>query len=350
LTILQIGQRSVGDGRPAFIIAEIGINHNGDINLAHRLIDQAAEAHCDAVKFQNYRTEDFIFDRSLVHKYVSQGIEVSESQFELFKRCELSPSTFAELAEHCKGRGIMFLSTPTSEKGIRELIDLGAPALKNGSDYLVNLPLIRAMGQTGLPCILSTGMGTLDEITEALHAFRDGGGKDVILLVCTSLYPAVATELHLRRIPAMAAKFGVSVGLSDHSEGILAALGAVALGACVVEKHFTLDKRMPGPDHRFSADPTELRLMVESIRTLEIELGDPTIGPTRGELKTRNKCRLSCVAATNLKSGYSITEADIAFARPGTGFPPKIKERLVGCRLVRDITRGHVFASEDFEG
>ena len=186
---IDISGRSIGPGAPCFIAAEIGINHNGDIQLAHNMIDVAADAGADAVKFQNYRTEDFLSGRELTYTYISQGHEVTESQWDMFKRCELGAEALAELRRHCECRNLVFFSTPTSEAGIEQLVRLGAHLLKNGSDYLVHLPLIRKMAQSGLPTVLSTGMATVEEIDDAVQAFRNAGGRDLILLHCTSSYP-----------------------------------------------------------------------------------------------------------------------------------------------------------------
>lgn len=345
---VNIGKRQIGEGQPCFIAAEIGINHNGDPNLAHRSIDAAADAGADAVKFQNYRTEDFLADRTLTYQYVSGGRSVTESQFDMFKRCELAPEYLRELRDHCEGRGVVFFSTPTSAEGVEELVRLGVPLLKNGSDYLVHLPLIQTMAQTGLPTVLSTGMATQAEIADAVNAFRQAGGMDFILLHCTSSYPVPAADVHLRRIPALAAVFDCLVGFSDHTEGNVAAIGAIALGACFIEKHFTLDKNLPGPDHRFSADPGEFRSLTEAIRTMEKNLGSGEFQPASSEELGRRDFRLSCVAARELPEGHSLTPSDIAFRRPGSGFLPKEAGKLLQCILSRNIRAGHVFSPEDF--
>lgn len=345
---IRANGRSVGPGHPCLIATEIGINHNGDLDLAHRMIDAAAEAGADAVKFQNYRTEDFLSDESLTYEYVSEGQTVVESQFAMFKRCELPPGAVSELREHCDRRGVIFFSTPTGPEGIEELVQAGAPLLKNGSDYLVHLPLIRAMARTGIPTILSTGMATLAEIDEAVRAFREAGGRDLILLHCTSSYPTPPPEVHLRKLPTLAAAFGCPVGLSDHSEGNVAALGAVALGACMVEKHFTLDKARPGPDHRFSADPAELRALADGIRALETCLGGSVIGPTPSEAAGRRGFRLSCVARRDLPAGHRLAESDLAFRRPGTGLPPAAAGWVVGRRLGADVRAGQALQPAHF--
>jgi N,N'-diacetyllegionaminate synthase len=345
---VRVGKRLVGEGQPCFLAAEVGINHNGDLELAHRSIDAAAEAGADAVKFQNYRTEDFLSDRSLTHEYVSQGKTVVESQYDMFKRCELAPDKLRELREHCDRRGVVFFSTPSSEKGIEELVEIGVPVLKNGSDYLGNLPLIRGMARTGLPTVISGGMATFAEVQDAVSAFREAGGKNLILLHCTSSYPTRPEDVHLRKMAALSAAFDCAVGLSDHTEGNVAAIGAVALGACMIEKHFTLDKNLPGPDHWFSADPAEFRALVESVRSVEKSLGSAELRPAASEELGRRDNRLSCVAARELPSGHRLLASDIAFRRPGFGFPPKEVESLVARELVRPITPGHVFADEDF--
>src|SRR5215475_15889763 len=183
---VRVGSRLVGENQPCVMVAEVGINHNGDMALAHRCIDYAADAGADALKFQNYRTEDFLSDRSLTYEYLSQGIRVTEPQYDMFKRCELSNTQLRELREHCDRRGVIFFSTPTSEAGIQELVDLGAPLLKNGSDYLAHLPLIRAMARTGVPTVISTGMAEASDIEDAVNAFHAAGGRELILLHCTS--------------------------------------------------------------------------------------------------------------------------------------------------------------------
>ena len=348
MKVVRIGQRLVGEGEPCFLAAEVGINHNGDMDLAHQSIDAAANAGADAVKFQNYHTEDFISDRSLTYEYVSQGKTVVEPQYDMFKRYELAPEKLRELREHCDRRGVVFFSTPMSEKGIAELIAAGSPLLKNGSDCLVHLPLIRAMARTGLPTVISTGMATLDDVKDAVEAFRDAGGNGLILLHCTSSYPTPAEDVHLRKIAGV----GRSVRLSGRIERSygrhLAAIGSVALGACMIEKHFTLDKNLPGPDHRFSADPREFRMLVDSIRSMEKSLGSAELKPAASEELGRRDYRLSCVAARELPAGHRLVDADIAFRRPGFGFPPKKLESLIARELVRNVPSGHVFASEDF--
>ncbi len=348
MKVVRVGTRLVGENQPCMMVAEVGINHNGDMNLAHRTIDAAVDAGADAVKFQNYHTEDFIPDRSLTYEYVSQGKTVVEPQWDMFKRCELAPDQLRELREHCDRRRVIFFSTPSSESGIRDLINVGAPLLKNGSDYLGHLPMIRAMAQTGLPSVLSTGMAVVEDIKDAVEAFRGSGGKDLILLQCTSSYPTPPEDVNLRKINTLARMFDCPVGLSDHTCGTIAAIGSVALGACMIEKHFTLDRSLPGPDHWFSSDPAEFRLLVDAVRTMEKNLGSAELGPAASEELGRREYRLSCVAARELTEGHRLAATDVAFRRPGSGFPPKEVGRLITRRLAKSVRPGHVFSAEDF--
>lgn len=345
---IQFGSRPVGAGQPCFIVAEIGINHNGDMDLAHRAIDAAAAAGADGVKFQNYATEDFLADDRLTYAYQSQGREVVESQFAMFKRCELNTAQLAELKSHCDSKGVVFFSTPTSIHGVQDLVKLKAPLLKNGSDFLTNLDLIRAMAATGLPTVLSTGMATVGEIDDAAMVFREAGGRDLILLHCTSCYPTPPTDINLRRIPVLADTFGCLVGFSDHTEGTTAAVGAVVLGACFVEKHFTVDRNLPGPDHRFSSDAAEFSLLVRAIRMVEQAQGSPSLGPTPSEALGRRDFRLSCGTMLPLSAGTRLDASHIVFRRPGTGIPPKLRDAMVGLVLKRDVAPGHVFTWDDF--
>jgi len=227
---ITVGDQTIGNGMPCFLVAEVGINHNGDLNLAKQTIDAAVAAGADAVKFQNYRTEDFINDKSLTYEYISQGNSIIESQYEMFKRCELTKETLRELKDYCESLNVNFHSTPTSKSGIQDLVEIGALILKNGSDYLTNLPLIRSMGESGLPTVLSTGMATLAEIDDAVRTFRSTGNNQLALLHCTSSYPTPPEEVNLRKIASLASAFGCPVGFSDHTDGIISALGAVALG------------------------------------------------------------------------------------------------------------------------
>jgi len=348
MLLLQISNKTVGKGFPCFIAAEIGINFNGSLQLAKDSIAAAVESGADAVKFQNYRTEDFIADHSLTYEYVSQGKKIVESQFDMFKRCELCREWLSELAEYSRKMGVIFHSTPTNVQGVSDLVSIGVPVLKNGSDYLTHLELIETMGKTSLPTVISTGMAALSEIEDAVNAFRNTGNNKLILLHCTSSYPTPPNEVNLARIETLGCAFGCLTGFSDHTEGIVAAVGAAALGAVWIEKHFTIDKNLPGPDHAMSADPAEFKKLVQAVRALEKNLGNPIIAPTASEQINRPKFRLSCTAARDLPAGYALNNEDIVYKRPGTGFPPKFKTMFLGKKLVRDIPAGKIIEAEDF--
>jgi N-acetylneuraminate synthase/N,N'-diacetyllegionaminate synthase len=349
-TPIVIGKRTIGPGHPCYLVAEIGINHNGDLELAKTMIQAASAAGADAVKFQNYRTEDFLSDRSLTYTYTSQGRQVTESQWDMFKRCELTSADLVQLKEACDRCGVGFHSTPTSEGGVRELVALGSDVLKNGSDYLGHLPLIRCMARSGCPTVLSTGMATLADIDDAVRAFRGAGGRELVLLHCTSAYPTPPGEVNLRKMNTLMQAFGCLAGLSDHTDGIEAAIGAVALGACWIEKHFTTDRTLPGPDQRFSADPAGFAALAASVRRMEQELGSGVVGPTATEEGGRRDFRLSCVAARPLAIGAVLTASDVAFRRPGTGLAPKDAEWLIGQRLALAVAKGDVYSPCHFAG
>ena len=341
---INAGGRRIGSGHRCLIAAEVGFNHNGDLDLALRSIDAAAEAGADAVKFQNYRTEDFLSDERLTYTYRSGDCEVTESQYTMFKRCELKPGMLTALKARCDKRGVLFFSTPTGVDGIRELIASGAPLLKNGSDFLTHVDVVRAMAESGVPTVLSTGMSTLSEVDAAVRLFRASGGRQLMLLHCTSSYPTPPEQLNLRRIATLQAAFGCPVGFSDHSEGVAAATAAVALGACFVEKHFTLDRDLAGPDHSFSCDPAEFAVLVRAVRTAETALGDPSPGPTQSEAMGRVQFRLSCLTSRALSAGMRLQESDIVFRRPGTGIEPALRSALVGQVLQCDLSAGEVLA------
>ncbi|MDX1903378.1 MAG: N-acetylneuraminate synthase family protein [Thermonemataceae bacterium] len=337
---------TIGQNHPCFIAAEIGINHNGDIELAKKMILAAKDAGVDAVKFQNYYTEDFILDKNLTYSYTSQGQKITETQYEMFKRYELNVEQLNTLKDYCDELGLVFFSTPTSIRGIEDLQKISTPLLKNGSDFLVNLELIAEMAKTTIPTIISTGMATLAEIDDAVRAFEQAGGKELIILHCISAYPTPAEEVNLRKIPALMQAFQYPIGFSDHTEGIVAALGAVALGACFVEKHFTLDKNLEGPDHRFSANPQEMKDLVMAIRFLEKSFGVSKIAPTTKEQEGRLNFRLSCVAKTDLPQGHILQKEDITFSRPATGLAPKFVNLLIGKTLQRNIFKSEVINFE----
>ncbi|MGE5535146.1 MAG: N-acetylneuraminate synthase family protein [Acidobacteriota bacterium] len=346
---IRIGSRTVGAGHPCFIVAEVGINHNGDMDLAEKAVELAAKSGADAVKFQNYRTEDFIIDKSLTLKYATHRAELVESQWELFKRCELSRDKLKILGDACRRNGVAFISTPTSPEGIDDLKYAGAVAVKNGSDFLTNLPLIRHMARSGLPTIISTGMATLAEIDDAVRAFWKAGGTQLAVLHCVSNYPAAPGALHLRKITALQSVLHLPIGFSDHSKGETAAVAAVALGASLLEKHFTPDKQLPGPDHSFSSDAQEFAAYVRAVRDAELALAEAPVGFSPAEFEARRQWRLSCVAARDLSESHRLSKDDIIFGRPGFGIRPTDADFLIGRSLIHAVPKGHVFNIDDFK-
>ena len=348
LAPINIEGRLIGAGLPSFIVAEIGINHNGDLQLAKESIDAAAEAGVDSVKFQNYRTEDFVNNKSLMFTYKSQGKEYTESQYEMFKRCEIGLDELTLLKEHCDKRGVVFHSTPTSIQGLNDLVRIGTSVLKNGSDYLSHLKLVEAMGNTGTPTVLSTGMATATDIDESVRSFRRTGNKDLIVLQCTSNYPTKAEDVHLAKMNTIGRSFGCHVGFSDHTQGTLAAACAAMLGACWIEKHFTIDKNLPGPDHWFSCTPDEMRKLVQDVRAAEKLMGNTEIIDEAAEEHSKLNYRLSCVAKDDLKKGHVINIDDIDFQRPGYGFRPAQANFLVGRTLKNDISKSQIFTNDSF--
>ncbi len=345
---IRAGRRWVGPGSPCLLVAEIGLNHNGDYRLAQRLVRAAARAGADAVKFQNYRTEDFLSDRKLTYRYLSRGRWVTEPQWDMFKRCEAPDGWWPKLKKLCQREGVLFFSTPTSKQGVDPLVQLKVPFLKNGSDYLTHLPLLEYMGRTGIPVIVSTGMAEERDIEAAVGAVRRGGRSALVLLHCTSTYPTPPGHVNLRRMIALRDRFQTPVGFSDHTEGAEAAVQAVTLGAILIEKHFTLDHRRMGPDHRFSSTPDEFRRLVQRVREAEQRLGQAALRPDVSERAGRKGFRLSAVALNPLPAGTRLTENVVAFRRPGLGMSPAMIRPWLGKIIRRPVASGHVFHREDF--
>ena len=332
-----IAGRPVGPGHPAYVIAEAGANHNRDLAVARELIDVAAEAGADAVKFQTYSGAQIYSRKTPPFKYLEPITDRSPS--ELLEDISLPREWQPELAAHAKSRGIHFFSTPFDLAAIRELDALDVPVLKVASFEMVDLGLIRAAAATGRPLLISTGMAVLGEVEDALGAAAEGGAPAVGLMQCTSVYPAPAARINLRAMATMRQAFGVPVGLSDHSLGISVPIAAGALGASFVEKHFTLDRSMAGPDHPFALEPDELRAMVGGIREAEAALGDGRKdGPSPEEREEMYSLgRRSLIAARDLPAGTVLTEEMITTKRPGFGIAPKHLELVVGRTLRVDV-------------
>jgi len=325
-----------------FVIAEAGVNHNGDAAMARALIDAAADSGADAVKFQTFRTSALTSRTAPKAAYQIEATGAGESQSEMLMRLELSTETLRALQAHAAARGIVFFSTPFDEASADTLGALGVPMFKIPSGEITNLPLLRHIAAKGKPIILSTGMSTLDEVAHALAAIGDVADVPVAILHCVSAYPAPVGEVNLRAMDALRDRFGRPVGLSDHALGLEIALAAVARGAVIVEKHLTLDKNLPGPDHRASLEPAEMTALVRGIRNIEAALGDGVKRPMPSELDTLRVARKSLVAARALKAGEELVKDAVAVKRPGTGISPAELERALGRRVRRDLAADDV--------
>lgn len=336
-----------GTAQPCFIIAEVGVNHNGDMALAHQLIQVAKDAGADAVKFQTFRAEALASADAPLADYMHKPGETATSQIELLRRLEFNQAQFAELKAACDHAGILFMSTPFDEDSADMLVALGMTVMKVPSGELTNLPFLHHLARTGLPVILSTGMGTLPEIQAALDTLEQGGAGPIAILHCVSAYPTPPEHANLRAMDTIAAEFNRPVGFSDHTLGLPIAFAAVARGACIIEKHITLDRSLPGPDHAASLEPGELNQMVSGIRAIESAFGTGVKEPQPIELGTRDVARRSIVLAHALPAGHTLTLADLTLRRPGTGLPPSALSATVGRTLAASRPAGHRLASED---
>jgi len=338
MTTITVSGRKVGGGHACFVVAEAGANHNRDLGIARKLIDVAAEAGADAVKFQTYSGRTLYSTKTPRFDYLDDEL-ADKPAHELLEEIALPRDWQPILAEHCRDHGIEFMSSPFDRRAVDELDALNVGALKIASFELVDLPFIAYAAATGRPLILSTGMASLGEIEDAVTAAREAGAGEIALLQCASLYPAPPHVMNLRSIPAMRHAFGLPAGLSDHTRGTHVAAAAVALGACIVEKHFTLDRSMRGPDHPFAAEPQDLRDLVQHIRDVEAALGDGVKrGPSTEEMQEMYaKGRRSVVAARAIPEGTVITADMLTVKRPGHGVKPKFLDLLVGRVARTDI-------------
>jgi len=336
VTSLEIAGRRIGPGYPCFIIAEAGVNHNGRLDLARRLVKKAKQAGADAVKFQTFKAEQLVTLSAPKAEYQQHNAGSVESQFEMLRRLELSPKAHRAVLALCGSSGILFLSSPFDEQSADFLDSLGVAAFKIPSGEITNLPFLVHVACMGKPMIISTGMATLGEVETAVNAVWKAGNHDVILLHCVSNYPADPADINLRAMQTLETAFGIPVGFSDHTPGVEVSLAAVALGACVVEKHFTLDRALPGPDHQSSLEPGELASLVHGIRLVEAALGHGRKEPAASEANTASVARKSLVAACDIPAGATLTETMIAIKRPGTGLPPAMRQYLIG-RVARTM-------------
>lgn len=320
-----------------FIIAEAGVNHNGSFELAKQLVDKAVWAGADCIKFQTFNSKNLVSKNAQKAEYQKKTTDSSESQLEMLKKLELSKEEFIELRDYCNQKGIMFLSTPFDLESIDFLASIGVKTWKIPSGEITNYPFLRAIGKRKESVIMSTGMCSLEEVRDSLKVLKEFGTTDITLLHCTTEYPAPYDSVNLKAMLTLQNEFGYKVGYSDHTNGIEIPVAAIAMGATVIEKHFTLDKTMEGPDHKASLEPEELRQMVLSIRNVEAAIGDGIKQPSDAEKKNIVIARKSIVAACDIKKGEVFTENNLTAKRPGNGISPMQWEKILGKSAIKDF-------------
>jgi N-acetylneuraminate synthase/N,N'-diacetyllegionaminate synthase len=331
---IKIGNKLINESKSCFIIAEIGVNHNGSLKLAKRLVDEAKRSGADAVKFQVFKVENLVMVRTKEH--------------EMLKKLELPYSYFEELKKYCEKRKIIFLATPHNDDAIDFLESL-VPAYKIGSGDLTNSPFLEKVAKKKKPIILSTGMANLKEVKEAVKTIKRAGNNKIILLHCTTSYPCPLEDVNLRAMLTLKKEFNLPVGYSDHTLGILVPIIAVAMGAKVIEKHFTLSKNLPGPDHKASLEPKEFKEMVKAIRDVEKALGSGIKKPTKNEEKIKKIVRKSIIAKINIPAGSKITKEMLIIKRPGTGIEPKYINKIIGKIAKREIKKDSLIKFQDLK-
>jgi N,N'-diacetyllegionaminate synthase len=337
--LVEIAGRPVGSGQPPLVIAEAGVNHNGSVEHAHRLVDAAAHSGADAVKFQTFSAAAVIRPGTPQAAYQSERAPAA-SQLEMAERLELPSDAWPALRDAAAGRGILFLSTPFDLASVRLLAAIGVPAVKISSGDATNLVLLRAVAATGLPILLSTGMASWEELDASVADLRAHGDPPLVLLQCTSAYPAAAADVNLLAMEAMRVRYGVPVGYSDHTLGLGVAAAAAALGASVIEKHLTLDRGLPGPDHHASLDPNEFGAMVAAVRQAAEARGAAEKGAVAAEADTRSLARRSLVVSRAITAGEVISADDLDAMRPADGISPQRLDEVIGRRAARDLPRG----------
>jgi len=332
-----------------FIIAEAGINHNGDIHLAKKMIDVAVESGASAIKFQKFKAEEFCGDESQQFTYQSQGKSVTESMLEMFRRYEFEDNEWVEISKYAKNARIDFFATPQNLSDLDILLEIGIDIIKIGSDDLTNTPLISEFAKQNKMLILSCGMADMTDVEKALKAAGWFEGNEVAILVCTSEYPTSASNSNILRVKTLRETFpGLTVGFSDHTQGNISATMSVALGATIFEKHFTLDHELPGPDHWFSCNPSELKTWVSCIKESFESLGDGEVRPTENEMAMRKMARRSVIALMNISKGEKFSTQNTGLRRPGGGIPPEKFSKVLGKEALKDISKGELLSFDHF--
>lgn len=320
-----------------YIIAEAGVNHNGRLDLALKLCDAAKAAGVDAVKFQTWKTELIITKGTKKAEYQEKNLNNDDDQFTMLKKLELSYDNFQIVKQHCDEIGIQFLSTADETESLDFLVNLGMPFIKLGSGDITNIPYLRSVAKYGMPVILSTGMANLAQVAIAYDTLQEAGVKDISILHCTTNYPCPKDEVNLRAMQTMKDAFKCKVGYSDHTMGTEIPIAAVAMGAEIIEKHFTLDRNMEGPDHKASLEPHELKYMVDCIRNIEVALGDGIKKPNASEVEISKVVLKSIVAKSPVKKGDTLTPDNLAIKRAGSGIPATYWDIIIGTKALRDF-------------
>jgi N-acetylneuraminate synthase len=338
--------------KKTLIIAEAGVNHNGDLNLAKKLIDKAAEAGADYIKFQTFISEELVTKTAKKVAYQKAYSKEGEddSQYQMLKSLELTHERHYDLIKHCKSKNIKFLSTAFDLKSLEFLSNLNLDFYKVPSGEITNHPFLREIGKLNTPVIFSTGMANLQEIEAAIEVLMESGTtkKDITVLHCNTQYPTPMEDVNLLAMKTIEKEFGIRVGYSDHTMGIEVAISAVALGAHCIEKHFTLDKTMDGPDHKASLEPEELKTMIQSIRNIERALGNGVKEPSYSEKENMAAIRKSIHLLNDCKKGHIIKESDLVMKRPGDGISPMLMQKIIGLKLSKDLNKDHKLSFENF--
>ncbi len=321
-----------------YIIAEIGVNHNGKLSLAKEMIDKASECGVDCVKFQTYKSENLVSSCAKMADYQVKNTNHEESQLQMLKKLELSYPQFEELKVYCEKKNVQFLSTPFDFESIDFLNQLSVPFWKIPSSEITNYPYLKKISQTHKDIVLSTGMSTLEEVAAALGVLRKNGSENISLLHCVTEYPTPFNQVNLRAMNTLRATFNLPVGYSDHTMGIEVPIAAVAMGAVIIEKHFTLDNNLPGPDHKASLMPVPFKAMVDCIRNIELAIGDGAKVPCECEIKNIAVARKSIIAKTDIKKGEEFSEDNITVKRPGNGVSPMKWENVIGKKAIKDFS------------
>jgi len=344
---MEIGSHRVGGDSAVYVIAEAGVNHDGDLSQAKDLVDVAADSGADAVKFQTFDPDSLVTEGASKAAYQEVSTGGEDTQYEMLQQLELSHDDHQELRRYCEEAGITYLSTPFDERSATFLAESGVPAIKIGSGELTNKPLLEHVAKLGPPLVVSTGMATMDEVRDAYLWITDANPDvELALLHCTSVYPTKIEDVNLRAMGTLDSAFPLPVGLSDHTTRVETPALAVAAGATIVEKHFTLDRSLDGPDHEASLEPDELDRAVDLVRTAEVVRGRSEKRPVEAECEMRETVRRSIHASTALEVGETVDNTDLSIVRPANGLPPSEFDRVRGSKVVRDLDAGEPVTDE----